>query len=182
MNKLSFLNYLVIFLLLFSSCNYLADRLFLSRPDNKEFEYYTKEDSPKISSILHTTSFYYGDNDTRSYLSFKSDGLVVLFDHTAMVPDTVNAFSGIMDPERKRSKRPKSLHVDFGYFVTESDSLFFTVLQKGVLGSEKWYKYKGVVKKDSLILNRSGFNIETSDYEEFDSAMVYLFYRSTNGN
>ena len=173
--------YIIIVLLIFgfTSCNAIFDRIFLSRPGNTEFKYYQKEKNPIIDSKLEITAFYYRvDSGVYSYLAFKSDGTVILFDHTSMVPDTVNAFTTIMNPRRKRNKRPKDLHDDFGFFITKKDSIFFTIHQAGVLGSHKIFEYKGIIKTDSLLLSHK--NIRNSEFmtEHSVENKLYVYYRN----
>lgn len=156
----NFIFFLLIFALTtLSSCNYIFERFFISHPKNEEFKYYSKEKLPQISEKLDTENFYYntglalGEGTVYTYLAFKNDGTVVVFGHTAMLPDTVLAYPEILYPKRKRNKRPKNFRDDFGFYQTVGDSIFVNYYVVGVLGADDWIDLKGVIKEDKIIFS-----------------------------
>lgn len=164
-------------LIFLSSCNAIIERILSDKPDNDEFRYYQKTETPIINKNLNTTDFYYRKTSGPwEYLAFKSDGTVILFDHTAMVPDTVHYYTGIMNPKRKKNKRPKDLKDDFGYFITKGDSIFFTIHQELVFSS-KLYEYNGIIFKDSLFLHRKNIPLYETDYETKEDSLWFYFYK-----
>lgn len=148
-------------------CNYICDRIMFSRPDNEEFVYYDRNFEISDDTKLKTKSFYFYEGTgwdgeqysaAYTYLSFKDDGVVLYMSNTGITPEEAIIMPGIYNPKRKRNKRPKDLHDDFGFYTISSDSIFFTIHKAGVLGSSSVLNWRGVISSDTtLTLNNKLF-------------------------
>ncbi len=144
-------------------CNYICDRMMFSRPNNEEFAYYDGDFEISDDTKLKTKSFYFyegtgwdGEQYTPAYtyLSFKNDGTILYLSNTGITPKQAGTMRSIYNPKRKRNKRPKDIHDDFGFYKIIGDSLFFTIHKAGVLGSHLVLDWRGVIASDTtLILN-----------------------------
>ena len=176
MNILSKMFFAVV-LVASSSCNAIISKALNHRPDNDEFKYYQSETLPEINKNLNTKSFYYTGSGVYQYLSFHDDGFVCYYGGTAVEPGTIVRSSGSLKPERKKSGQPKDIMDDFGFFITQGDSVKLTIHKLGVLGSQSLFEYKGLIYSDSLVFDLYQLPVYETDVFQNHGQQVFYLYK-----